>query len=674
MITLSPIEEYIAQVIRKACERAPQHPTARITGGWVRDKILGVPSSDVDVMLDNMTGSEFAKYLGEEVKTAVVKENPERSKHLEVAICTIPVPNGEPVKVEFVNARKEVYKKDSRIPTMKPATYVEDAFRRDLTINALFYNVTTGEIEDPTGQGMSDLQNRIIRAPGDPKTRYFEDPLRVFRTKRFAARYGFNIEPSTWQALCDPEIQYEVFDAIGSDGIFKLARERIGEELIKMADGNNPSQAFRLLQRSGMLEKMLNEAVSESPYEKNLSPFELDQQNPHHDFTVWGHTERVIKNISERYPVGDPNRAVAVFAALFHDAGKLYGPARQQKSEGHFSYHGHEDESAKIARLFLDKFKMHRKLPAIEGQEKIPELIDMVEQLAALHMRPLSLTEAGKSAINRFLRETQQNGIRWQDVMNMAYSDVMAKSDDASKYTSDITMLDELTKTIEEAIKHNQSANVNLLRPVLDGHEIMDLFGRTDAGRWIGQVQAALKEKQLEGPLDKEQAREFVKKQFPQYLDKTVTASTGSRLYFDGVWDRIKKAMDTSPVEAVSLASDMFDRNGQDENSAGYEQAVTLYMKTGLLASLAAKKPLVDEKLYRTSCRIADERIYNPELITLAVSIKMLRDKALTDADVKNLRRAYRMDIVTVSHYLDKVADVIADDSREQILSFIKDG
>jgi tRNA nucleotidyltransferase (CCA-adding enzyme) len=280
-IKLTTNEQYIVDLVEDACKRHPQHPTARIAGGWVRDKLMGKPSNDIDIMLDNATGSSFAPYI-REGKTAVVKENPDRSKHLEVAICTIPLPDGDSIKVEFVNARKEVYKENSRIPSMQSATFTEDAFRRDLTINALFYNISTGEVEDPTGLGIPDLENGVVRAPGDPLIRYLEDPLRVFRTIRFAARYGFKIEPHTWEALCSPKVQQEVFNAKGGDGVFKLARERIGEEFLKMADGNNPAEAFQLLKDSGLFEKMIKETVNGTPYQGQMHEFELDQQNPQH--------------------------------------------------------------------------------------------------------------------------------------------------------------------------------------------------------------------------------------------------------------------------------------------------------------------------------------------------------------------------------------------------------
>lgn len=666
-MNLTSNESYVIDVVKSACDKAPQHPTARITGGWVRDKLLGVPSNDIDIMLDTMTGSQFAKYLGEEVKTAIVKENPERSKHLEVAICSIPLPDGSFAKVEFVNARKEVYRKDSRIPEIKPATYVEDAFRRDLTINALFYNINTGEIEDPTGQGFNDLKNKVIRAPGEPKTRYFEDPIRVFRTIRFAARYGFTIEPNTWAAICDTEVQHDVFEAKGDEGIFKLARERIGQEILKMADGNNVAEGFDLLFRSGMLQKMFNEALTDTPYDKQMSKLDLAQENPHHKFNVWEHTRAAISNIEQLYPEESPYRAVAVLSELFHDAGKLYAPIRQQKSPGHYSYHGHEDESAKIARHFLDHFKMQRKMDPVAGKEKIPELVEHVQGLAAIHMRPYDLLDAGKGALNRFLRDAEEQGLNWRDILNMAYSDVRAKSDNAADYEQDVSKLKRLEMALEEAQRRNAESNVNLARPILNGEEIMQMFGRNDPGIWIGKVQQFLKERQLEGLVDKEEAKALVLQNFKQYMDKTVTAATGSKVLFDTVWGDILSVVYESPVEAVSMAQKLFADQGKDEAVHAYDEAARIYLKAGVMASVTAKKSMVDEGMSNVAAKLLGNRIYNPELVTLASCVRAIRKRELDLEDVKKLRVAYRMDKPTVNHYMQLMANILTSDSMQMI-------
>lgn len=672
-IELDRDEQYIVDLINKACEKAPQSPQARISGGWVRDKLLGLESNDIDVMLDNMTGKEFAKYIGGDTSVAIVQENPERSKHLEVAICTISLPSGEKMKVEIVHARKEIYKEDSRIPIVKPASFEADAYRRDLTINALFYNLQTGEIEDPTGLAMDDLKNGIIRAPGDPKIRYLEDPLRVFRTIRFAARLGFTISDETWDALLDKEVQREVFEAHGGEGIFKLARERIGEEFLKIAEGSNSAYAMQLLKNSGMLEKMLHEAVVGTEYEGKLSGFDLDQQSSHHDFTVWDHTQQVIKNIEQVYDPGDSRRAMAVLSALFHDVGKLYGPIREEKSDGHISYIGHEDVSSDIADIFLNHFKMHRKLEAVEGQEKIPELVELVKELTVLHMRPFGLMDSKKRSINRFLRRLEGTGLTWRDVINMAYSDVKAKSYDESKYVQDVSALQELEKTIEKVINENAQMNVQLSRSILDGNEIMELFHRNDSGPWIGEVMSFLQEHQLDGLVEKDEARQMALIEFPQYVQNNIKMA--SKIQRDSVWDKVNEIVDDSPFEALRIAEHYFNEVCEDKQMEsgmfGYERAVTLFIKAAVLASLKSGKSMMNEKVVTLSQQIAKSRIYNPELICLAICVDLIRNNPLDENDLEKLSMAHKMSPDIVSRYLSQALEVADATSKKKVLKVV---
>eukprot|EP00523_Entomoneis_sp_CCMP467_P010595 CAMPEP_0168738108 /NCGR_PEP_ID=MMETSP0724-20121128/10757_1 /TAXON_ID=265536 /ORGANISM="Amphiprora sp., Strain CCMP467" /LENGTH=504 /DNA_ID=CAMNT_0008785429 /DNA_START=165 /DNA_END=1676 /DNA_ORIENTATION=+ len=159
---------------------------------------------DIDIALDDMLGREFAEHLndylssqGEETHSVgVVLKNPEKSKHLETATMKVGT-----FWIDFVNLRAEEYTQDSRIPDlMRIGTASEDAFRRDLTINALFYNINTGEVEDWTGRGFDDLRKGIVATPLPPLTTLLDDPLRVLRSVRFAARLRFTMDDELTQA------------------------------------------------------------------------------------------------------------------------------------------------------------------------------------------------------------------------------------------------------------------------------------------------------------------------------------------------------------------------------------------------------------------------------------------------------------------------------------------
>ena len=164
--------------------------------------MLGKESDDIDIALDDMFGEEFAKLIDAKCNTGdkkghfgVIKANNEKSKHLETA--TIKVDGHD---IDLVNLRSEEYAEESRIPTMKMGTPTEDALRRDLCFNALFYNINVGKIEDFTERGVEDLRNGICRTPLEPVQTFLDDPLRVVRTIRFANRFNFTIVPELIEA------------------------------------------------------------------------------------------------------------------------------------------------------------------------------------------------------------------------------------------------------------------------------------------------------------------------------------------------------------------------------------------------------------------------------------------------------------------------------------------
>ncbi|KAI0935817.1 hypothetical protein AcV5_004134 [Taiwanofungus camphoratus] len=225
-------------------EKKGLETSCRIAGGWVRDKLLGMQSNDIDVALSDMMGMTFAKHFvsyctGQKhipVKgIARVESNPDQSKHLETAKTSV-----LGLDIDFVNLRSEEYSENSRIPTqVNFGTPLQDALRRDITINALFYNVHARSVEDFTGKGLDDLRNGIVRTPLPPKETFTDDPLRVIRCVRFASRFGFEMVPELQEAGRDPEIQ----GALTS----KISRERVGEEVDKMMKGRDPLYSVKLI-------------------------------------------------------------------------------------------------------------------------------------------------------------------------------------------------------------------------------------------------------------------------------------------------------------------------------------------------------------------------------------------------------------------------------------------
>lgn len=286
-ISLTPIEATLRRLLLDVAKYIDQNPSdsgsngiklppelakqpivLRFTGGWVRDKLLGVESHDIDVAINKTTGYQFGlrlkEYLeipgnlekyGLESVAATDKQsqkagasdksktvgglhkieaNPEKSKHLETVTTKI-----LGLDIDLVNLRKETYTEESRVPQMEMGTPEEDALRRDATVNAMFYNVNNEEIEDFTGRGHDDMRDKIIRTPLEPYQTFKDDPLRVLRLIRFASRLDYKIEREAQAAMCNAEIQ----DALRR----KISRERVGVEMEKALRGPDPHEAMRLV-------------------------------------------------------------------------------------------------------------------------------------------------------------------------------------------------------------------------------------------------------------------------------------------------------------------------------------------------------------------------------------------------------------------------------------------
>ena len=284
-IALTTEERELFTLLRRAREETKLNTSLRVAGGWVRDKLLATPEFarpnhltegrltskykqyraprqaslgrqgtkvlsgeenqpvDIDIALDDMLGREFAEHLneyleqvGEETHSVgVVLKNPEKSKHLETATMKV-----GSFWIDFVNLRAEEYTQESRIPDlMRIGTPAEDAFRRDLTINALFYNVNNGQVEDWTGRGFDDLRRGIVATPLAPLTTLLDDPLRALRSVRFAARLRFTMDDALVEAAMDNRVRQALAE--------KVSRERVGGEVDLMLRSPDPVGAMRLL-------------------------------------------------------------------------------------------------------------------------------------------------------------------------------------------------------------------------------------------------------------------------------------------------------------------------------------------------------------------------------------------------------------------------------------------
>lgn len=256
-IVLNSTEQKIHNVLSHFCDHynkdkpSAQQLELRITGGWVRDKLLNRESHDVDIAVNVLSGEEFAMQLLQFASEQgydlglncsnihKIKKNPEKSKHLET--CTTKIFG---LDIDFVNLRSEQYTDDSRVPVIECGTAEEDALRRDATLNALFYNINKNEIEDLTGRGLQDLQAGVLRTPLQPLQTFLDDPLRVLRLIRFASQFDFTIEQETLLAMTNADLKTAL--------VHKISRERVGVELEKILKSANVPYGLRLINYVGL--------------------------------------------------------------------------------------------------------------------------------------------------------------------------------------------------------------------------------------------------------------------------------------------------------------------------------------------------------------------------------------------------------------------------------------
>lgn len=295
-VDLTEWEQKVFRFLRRvSAETTVSDPVElRIAGGWVRDKLLQECPGDIDVAVQNATGSEFAhglhafaarlsasrdrhdqgmgersepgcaEYVPEMSSVAAIPTNPSKSRHLETAVVRL---DGK--ELDFVQLRTEDYvlHSESRVPqSVSPATPEEDASRRDFTVNALFYNLHTQRVEDFTGKGLTDLQDGILRTPLDPSITLLEDPLRALRAIRFACRLQFDIYSSLGEALSS--------EVVCESLLRKVSRERIGGEVIQMLESVDPIRGLQLIAKYKLVEPVFLRTfsvTSESPDQRYLA-------------------------------------------------------------------------------------------------------------------------------------------------------------------------------------------------------------------------------------------------------------------------------------------------------------------------------------------------------------------------------------------------------------------
>ncbi|KAJ7139600.1 hypothetical protein C8R44DRAFT_764909 [Mycena epipterygia] len=501
-IELTDVENKLCVLLDECCvdlkENKGLSASCRIAGGWVRDKLLGMQSNDIDIALADMMGENFATHLAAFAKSknlktgalTIINPNPEQSKHLQTA--RIPIFG---LELDLVNLRSEEYANDSRIPTAVTfGTPLQDALRRDITINALFYNIHTRAVEDCTEKGIEDLKSGTIRTPLPPRETFLDDPLRILRSLRFASRFGFEIVPELAEAVQDPAIQRAL--------VTKVTRERVGEEISKMMKGPDPTRAIELIEHLSLYESIFNVMPHEAtaslsaPLAPSISSVKA---------------VRVLRSIL--YPSGSPLADITpihptLVSSTMDDpaaTARLYLAAALTPHFGITYLDRKKKPQSAVECAIRESLKLGAQNHYVDG---IPLLFTAAQLLQNPDLtRDKFKTPSERVAIGLLLREKALHNpgsdSRWQLAALFSLVQELSPHYDPTTDQIDVT---EATKLIElynafvNRVEELDLTNVGEEKPLLNGSTVGQVLGAARPGPWTGHVLAQVMEWQLQNP------------------------------------------------------------------------------------------------------------------------------------------------------------------------------
>lgn len=444
-ISFTAQEQEIFEQIGRVADRLKM--PAYLIGGFVRDKIIGRPVKDADIVCIG-DGIEFANAYA-----ATLNPKPTVAFFKNFGTAQIKFNHFE---IEFVGARKESYQEESRKPAVEEGTIEDDQNRRDFTMNALAISLNSpdfGILSDPFN-GLLAIEERVIKTPLESVKTFSDDPLRMLRAIRFATQLGFTIEPATFNAITENIHRMRI-----------VSQERITDELNKIMLADKPSIGWDLLWKSGLLKLILPPMVD--LHGAVYIDGKGHKDNFYHTLEVLDNTALHTQDIWLRW------------AALLHDIGK---PATKKFEQGHgWTFHGHEVVGARM-------------VPKIFGRLKLPlhEPMKYVQKLVLLHLRPISLTKENitDSAVRRLLFDA---GNDIEDLMLLCAADITSKNKQkVSRYLQNFELVKKRMVQVEE------SDRIRNWQPPISGELVMEVFGLAP-GKNVGIIKDAIREAVLDG-------------------------------------------------------------------------------------------------------------------------------------------------------------------------------
>ena len=439
----------IFKIIKQESDKL-NYPTF-VVGGWVRDLLLNreKDKTDIDFVCVGsgiILAQKIASKLGNNAKFKIFKR---------FGTAMIQYQNEY---YEFVGARKESYRADSRKPIIENGTLEDDQRRRDFTINAMAIQLNEdsyGKLIDPFN-GQNDLKEKIIQTPLDPNITYIDDPLRMMRCIRFASELDFKIQEQSIKSIKK-----------NSERLKIISQERITDELNKIILCDKPSKGFKLLLKTKLLDQFFPSLV-------NLNGVETIGKHSHKDNFI--HTLEVLDNISK-----NTNNLWLRWAAILHDIAKPQ-TKKYDKNIG-WTFHTHDFIGSKM----VPKIFRNLKLP-------LNEKMKYVQKLVTLHLRPIVLSKdiVTDSALRRLLFDA---GNDIDDLMMLCEADITTKNPKRfHQYHENFKIIREKIRTVEERDR------IRNFHPPISGKKIMNYFGLKPCEK-VGIIKETIKEAILEGEI-----------------------------------------------------------------------------------------------------------------------------------------------------------------------------